>query len=105
MTAMRLVGFEAAALRHADNLGDDELARLLSARLEYVLGSQPDAERQLPAPRAQDLRELAAAALVTARRMDGQPGLWAATDETPKREPKPEQDHHDRGGPGGYANG
>ena len=86
MTAMRLVGFEAAALRYADSLDDEGLAQLLSARLEYVLGGlHPDED---PGFRPQDLRELAAAALVTARRMDGRPGPWAATDEHLKREPE-----------------
>lgn len=66
MTATRLVGFEAAAIRYADDMSDDQLAQLLSARIEFVTGSTEQPERV----RAQDLRELAAAALITARRMD-----------------------------------
>jgi len=58
----RLVGFEAAAMRYANSLSDEDLQTLLSDRVERFCDHDYDV-------RAQDLRELAAAALVTARRL------------------------------------
>jgi hypothetical protein len=65
MTATtQLTGFEAAALRGADLMDDDELADAL----EHLFGAV-----QAPGGgdhgRVQDLRELAAVALVSARRL------------------------------------
>jgi hypothetical protein len=65
MTEMRLVGFEAAAVRGADLLDDGELAgRLAEAIDEAAVDQAVDAHS-----RVQDLRELAALALVAARRL------------------------------------
>ena len=63
MTQTRLVGFEAAALRGADLLYDDELAGKLAELVDIVATGDDDHER------VQDLRELAAVALIAARRL------------------------------------
>ncbi len=63
MTQTRLVGFEAAALAGADLLDDDELAGRLAEVVDIVATGDDDHER------VQDLRELAALALVAARRL------------------------------------
>ena len=63
MTQTRLVGFEAAALRGADLLDDDELAGKLAELVDIVATGDDDHER------VQDLRELAAVALIAARRL------------------------------------
>ena len=63
MTQTRLFGFEAAALRGADLLDDDELAGKLAELVDIVATGDDDHER------VQDLRELAAVALVAARRL------------------------------------
>jgi hypothetical protein len=63
MTDTRLVGFEAAALRGADALDDDELAAQLAESIDRVATSTEDHER------VQNLRELAVVALVAARRL------------------------------------
>lgn len=63
MTQTRLVGFEAAALRGADTLDDDELAGQLAEAVDRAATDVDDHTR------VQDLRELAALALVTARRL------------------------------------
>jgi hypothetical protein len=65
MTDTRLVGFEAAALRGADELDDDELAGRLAEAIDEAAIDQTVSEHE----RVQDLRELAALALVAARRL------------------------------------
>ena len=62
-SSTQLVGFEAAALRGADLLDDDELAGALANLIDSVATSTDDHGR------VQDLRELAAVALVAARRL------------------------------------
>jgi hypothetical protein len=69
MTQTRLIGFEAAALRGADLLSDDELAGKLADLVDVVATGDDDHER------IQDLRELAAVCLVAARRL----GAYADT--------------------------
>jgi hypothetical protein len=69
MTQTRLIGFEAAALRGADLLSDDELAGKL-ADLVDVVATRPDHHQRNP-----DNRELAAVCLVAARRL----GAYADT--------------------------
>lgn len=61
----RLIGFEAAALRYANSLPDDELAGVLADLIDRVAVTIDDGLRP------QDFRELAAAALITARRLEG----------------------------------
>jgi hypothetical protein len=63
MTQTRLIGFEAAALRGADLLSDEELAGKLAELVDIVATGDDDHER------VQDLRELAAVCLVAARRL------------------------------------
>jgi hypothetical protein len=63
MTNTRLVGFEVAAVREVDALPDDELAGALAEAIDRVATS-PDDHAYV-----RDLRELAAVALVTARRL------------------------------------
>jgi hypothetical protein len=65
MTQTRLIGDEAAAMRGADMLDDDELAgRLAEAIDEAAIDQTVDKYSRI-----QDLRELAVLALVAARRM------------------------------------
>lgn len=65
MNPTRLVGFEAAAVRAADARDTDELTEQLAFCIARLAGAEE--------PRPQDLRELAAAALVLGRRLDGRP--------------------------------
>lgn len=61
MTQMRLVGFEACALRRADSLNDGDLAAMACQAIRTLIKHEA---------RPQTFRELAAASLVLARRMD-----------------------------------
>jgi len=70
MTQTRLTGFEAAAIRFADTLTDEQLAGLLA---ELIDRFATDVNGE---PRASELRELAVAALVTARRMPATGHGW-----------------------------
>jgi hypothetical protein len=70
MSTTRLIGFEAAALRHAASLNDDELRLQLDVKLGAVLGSAGRAHPRHGLMRPQDLRELAAAAIIISRRME-----------------------------------
>ena len=65
-TTTRLIGFEAAAMRGAELLDDDELAGLLADLVDRAAGDADEHDR------IEDLRELAVVALVTARRLDAQ---------------------------------
>jgi len=62
VSATRLIGFEAAAIRRAHDLNDEDLAGELADLVDRAATDDG-------AMRAQDLRELGAAAIVTARRM------------------------------------
>ena len=62
MTNVHLLPFESTALIGADRFDDDELAQHLRELVRAVGGGDP--------LDVQDLRELAAACLITARRMD-----------------------------------
>ena len=64
MAATQLTGFEAAALRHADSLTDDELTARL-AELADAVANDIDADIG-PA----ELRELGCVALIAARRLE-----------------------------------
>lgn len=64
MTVTRLIGFEASALRYANHLSDEDLAGYLADLIDRIATDVNGSVR------AQDLRELAVAALVTARRME-----------------------------------
>lgn len=66
MTQTRLIGFEAAAVRYVDSFDDDELAGLLADAVDRIANDDNGA-----VARPQDLRELAAVALVASRRLDG----------------------------------
>jgi hypothetical protein len=59
-----MIGFEAAALRHADSLNDEDLATLAVRSIRTLIKHEC---------RPQTFRELAAASLVMARRMDSEP--------------------------------
>jgi hypothetical protein len=63
----RWIGFEAAAVRGADSMTDEELAGQLADLIDRVATDDSDWTE-----RVQDLRELAAAALVAARRLAAQ---------------------------------
>jgi hypothetical protein len=66
VTETRLVGFEAAALAGADELPDEELAGALAEAIDRHATA---VDRGSDTERVQDLRELAAVALITARRL------------------------------------
>lgn len=63
MTATRLIGFEAAALRAMDALSDEDLQRVLADHIDTFANFDMDMS-------ASDLRELGCAALITARRIE-----------------------------------
>jgi hypothetical protein len=65
MTQTQLTGFEAAAMRGAELLDDDALAEQLVELANRALAVHTDGHTAI-----QDLRELAAAATVTARRLE-----------------------------------
>ena len=62
MTQMRLVGFEAAALRHADSLSDQDLTSLALGAMVALMADHDVCPQRF--------RELAMASLVIARRLD-----------------------------------
>lgn len=68
MTQTRLIGDEAAAMRGADLLDDDELAGRLAEAIDEAAVDQTVDKYN----RVQDLRELGVLALVAARRLQAQ---------------------------------